>query len=500
MSNFHLSLPVSGLIKREDYSYEIVGLGANWPSTASPISGSFTATSRSVSINTTISFLPTTGSNQHLNVLPYNLLSCGYQDRDLFTRVVAKVTSLSDNSVILSSPSLVSCSGCLPNIGISISGCGSTVCDQYNLTNNNIFDFVSSFSGLEPNTSYTYNIRSVGSNWPVIMMSPISGVFSSNSNTYSLKHKLAFCPYSGSLCGSGNILDHNLVKCFNKNNLYTNIELNLSPSYCSNERSFSNNIFINCNNCLPKLSSSIPSKISLLNSNITNIVGSFSGLIPNTLYSYEFECLDSNWPSVLKPISGSFVASSSMESITSQLMFCSPSGNCINGTDGLLSYTLDTIADKNFNQKKLYTDLVLKLNSECGGGVSSKKCTVECDDCLPCIRYANVLFSGSPSITLDAECCTGQKLVSVNVANAIAGDKYIYKFSNVTGVGVSNITFNPVSGEIYFGSGGVGIINTICAIDLVDHTQTLLNIELNHANSDTKITDTIVLVCNNSVC
>lgn len=501
MSNFHISIPVSGLIRREDYNYEIVGLGANWPSVAFPTSGSFTASSRSTNINTTISFLPTTGSNNNLNVLPYNLLSCGYQDKEIFTRVAAKLTGTSDNSVILSNPVLVNCSsGCLPNISVSISGCGSVDCNQYSLTTGNIFDFTSSFSGLEPNTTYKYNVRSVGANWPIIMVSPISGLFTSNSNTYNLQHKLAFCPYSGSLCGSGNILDYNLAQCFSKNNLYTNIELSISPSYCSNERIFSNNIFVNCQNCLPRTTSSLSPKLSLTSSNITSITGSFSGLVPNTLYSYSFNCVDSNWPTVLKPISGSFIATSGTDTVSSQLMFCSPSGNCVNGTEGLLPYTIDTLADKDFNQKKLRTDLILTLTSECGGSTSSKRSIVECDNCLPCVKYANVLFEDSPSITFDENCCVGQKLLRVNVTNSVPGDRYTYKFNAVSGVGVNTITFNPSSGEIYFGSGGIGYVNTICNVDLSDHAQTLLSFELAHDNSATKIMDNIVLVCNNSDC
>lgn len=499
MSTFHISIPVSGLIRREDYTYEIVGIAANWPSVATPPTGSFTSFSRSTSINTAISFLPTTG-NSGFNTLPYSLLSCGYQDKEIFTRVAARVTSASDNSVILSDSRLISCSGCLPSISISMSGCGTTGCDQYSLTSGNIFDFVSSFSGLEPNTSYRYNISSAGSNWPVIMISPISGSFLSNSTTYNMRHKLAFCPYSGNLCGSNNVLNHNLAQCFNKNNLYTNIQLSIAPDYCLNEKTFSNNLFINCNNCLPRTTSSLPSKISLSSSNIANISGSFSGLVPNTLYSYTFECLDSNWPSVLKPISGSFIASSSTDSIVSQLMFCSPSGDCVSGTDGLLSYNIDSSAEKAFNQKKLYTDLRLVLTSECGDTTSTKKCSIECNNCLPCIRYANILFQDSPTITLDNDCCQGQKLVRVNVSNAIPGDRYTYIFSSVTGIGVNSLTFNPNSGEIYFGSGGVGTINTICNVDLMNHSQTLLNCELTHTNTSNKVIDTVVLVCNESSC
>lgn len=501
-NNFHISIPVSGLIRREDYKYEILGLGGNWPSVASPSSGSFISYGRSTNINTTISFLPTTGTYSNLNILPYNLLSCGYNDSELFTNVMAKVTSLSDNNIVFSPTQLIKCSGCLPKISINMTACGlSENCSQYTLTTGNIFDFVSSFSGLEPNTPYTYTINSLGANWPVVVITPISGSFTPNDTTYSLEHKLAFCPYSGNACGSSNnILSHNLAQCFIKNNLYSNIELSISPNYCNNERVFSNNILLNCKNCLPKISSSLSPKISLSSSNIANISGVFAGLVPNTLYNYSFNCLDSNWPSILQPLSGSFIATSTSETISSQLMFCSPSGNCSGNQVGLLPYTLDNQAEKDFYQDKLRTILVLNLTSECGDNSSSKECVIECNNCLPCVRYANAIFSSSPVITLDGGCCVGQKLLTVNISNSIPGNKYTYKFSTPSGVGVNNITFNPISGEMYFGGDGAGDINTICNVDLINNTKTLINFELTHSLTDTKVIDSVILSCTDGSC
>lgn len=504
MSIFHISIPVSGLIRGEDYAYEIIGLGGNWPSIASPASGSFTSKSKSTSINTTISFLPTTGSVSSLNVLPYSLLSTdheGYQDKDIFTRVAARVTNTWDNCAIVSDSKLIDCSGCFPNPRVSITGCGPTVCDQYSLTGTHIFDFISSFSGLEPDTSYQYNIRSIGSNWPTIMISPLSGSFFSNSKTYNLRHKLAFCPYSGNLCGSDNTLSYDPAKLFNKNNLYTNIELSVAPDYSLDKKTFSNSLFVNCDNCLPKIVSALPSKILLTSSNITNISGAFSGLVPNTLYYYSFECIDSNWPSILKPVSGNFIAGSGTDNIVSQLMFCYPSGDCTYETEGFLPYSLDSSADKAFNQKKLHTDLRLKLTSEYGEIATSRKCSIECQECLPCIRYASIMFDQSPAITLDSACCAGQKLLRVNVSSSMPGERYTYKFSSLNGAGgVNSISFNPSSGEIYFGSGGMGTINTICNVDLMDNAQTLIDCELTHTNTNNKVMDTIALSCNSDNC
>ena len=498
-NNFHISLPVTGLIKREDYKFDIVGLGGNWPAIATPASGIFTARSKGATINTSITFLPTTGYAP--NALAYNTLSCGYDNTEIFTNVAAKITSLSDNSIVYSEPSLVKCSGCLPNISVTISGCGSQQCNQYKLTNTNIFDFSSIFSGLEPNEKYNYSIKSIGSNWPTLMITPTGGSFIPNTNNYSIKHKLLFCPYSGNnLCGSSGLLDYNLAQCFNKNNLYTNIELSISPTRCNNEKIFSNSVLINCNDCLPGLSVSLPSKISLTTTNIASITGTISGLIPNTTYNYIFDCIDSNWPSILKPISGSFTAKSIKESLSAQLMFCHPSGQCTSGTNDLLPYTPDNTVEKYFNQKKLYTNLALNVTSDCGDDATSKTSTISCDNCLPCVKYANAIFSGSPIITLASGCCQGQRLISVNVTSAVPGDQYTYSFSHVPSTGIQFLNFSPETGTVYFGSGGNGKVYTVVSTDLSNFAHALLNFELIHTDTNTKVVDTIGLTCISGNC
>jgi hypothetical protein len=498
-NNFHISIPVSGLIKREDYTYEILGVGGNWPAIANPASGEFVASSKSKKIDTTITFLPTTG-NIH-NSLDYELSSCGYANTELFTNVVAKVTSLSDNTIVFSNPSLIKCSGCLPKITVNIVGCSAPdSCKQYNLTSTNIFDFQSSISGIEPNTKYHFIIESFGSNWPSILMSPLSGSFVASSNTYDMKHKMVFCPYSGLECGQNNLLDYDLARCFNKNNIYTNLQLSIFPDYCQNEKVFSNNILVNCENCLPKINASIPSNINLTLSNIVDITGNISGLIPNTRYYYQFNSPNSNWPTIISPLSGSFLALSNSEQIVSSLMFCSPSGNCPSGTENLLPYELDSMAETDLNQDKLRTEIILNVTSECGDDIDSKKSIISCDNCLPCLSYANAIFEDAPVIGLDDDCCVGQKLIKVNVTNAIVGDKYLYEFSTSSGVGVNNIEFNPTTGEMYFGGSGLGSIMTICSIDLIDYTQTLINFQLTHVSSNTQIFDTIGLVCNTGSC
>jgi hypothetical protein len=275
------------------------------------------------------------------------------------------------------------------------------------------------------------------------------------------------------------------------------LELN---SNCLDKPILSDKIEVDCDNCLPVINVSLPNINTLTSTNLISITGSVSSLKPSQSYNYYFSG-NSNWPIVLENISGSFIAKTSSENIVSRLIFCSPSGNCSNN-NGLLPYTLSSKVEKALNNNLLTGKLQLNIQSSgCDNRIfSSNISNISCNNCLPNIKYPNILFSGSPTITLNSECCSGQKLIRVNVSNAIASDKYIYQFTSLNSAGVNNIVFNPSSGEIYFGSGGTGSINTIAAIDLVDHAQTLLNVELNHVDSDSKTSDTVVLVCNNSAC
>lgn len=253
-NNIHISIPVSGLIKRENYRYEIIGLGGNWPAVAIPSSGTFEATAKTANLNTSISFCANTGLVTNLsNILSYESLQCGYANQELFTSIKAKIVSLSDNSELFSSQQLVQCTGCLPNISIELSGCGSGVCDQYVLKDSNIFNFVSSFSGLEPGASYNYSLYSLGSNWPSIMVSPKSGTFTPTSETYEMQHRMIFCANSGE-CGTNHpgAMNHNIyVKNTDEAKLFNTIELSVTPVSCNGEFNFSNTLMTICDNCLP---------------------------------------------------------------------------------------------------------------------------------------------------------------------------------------------------------------------------------------------------------
>jgi hypothetical protein len=395
-------------------------------------------------------------------------------------------------SSIVSDTTTLECDNCLPKTTISTPTLVilNDASNKYSLTG--------TFDGLKPYNRYEYSILFKEANHRV-SFSNISGYFyTKNETNKNIETTLAFCESSG-LCeydnNLGDIIDYDCVK---KKFIEFSIQLD---SDCLDNSIMGDMVRVDCDNCLPMVSVSLPTSINTLTStNLISITGLVSGLKPFQSYSYYFTG-DNNWPIVLDNISGSFTPKTTSSSIVTKLLFCSPSGSCSN-ENGLLSYQPSTPAQKAINNNFLYGKLKLNVKSlNCSDiEYSSNTYNINCDDCLPCLTYANAVISGSPTIILDDGCCVGQQLLTVNITNAIPGDQYIYEFSTSSGVGINSIVFNPVSGEMYFGSGGAGTINTICSVDLADYSQTLINFELTNTNTNFKVFDTVGLVCNTGSC
>jgi hypothetical protein len=492
MKNYQILTSFQNLIPLENYSYQIESMNGNWPVTATPISGSFVPMSESHDINTNIKFCISSGVCTGPNLLPYAIGLCSL-DNIPFTELRVKLNLPYSNQKIYSKSQRVECSECLLVTTVHIPAKATLTATSGNVRNFNVVA-----SGLKPYSDYVYSLKNFSTNH-LIGVKELSGTISTkNATSVSIPNSLIFCESSGYCNGYVTTGVANSNVCNNLLSSSFRLELNSS---CLAAPVVSDKIEVECDNCLPVVNVSLPTSISTLTStNLISITGSATNLKPFQSYSYYFTG-DNNWPVVLDNVSGSFVSKTTSENIVTKLLFCSPSGSCVN-ENGLLPHTLNSSAQKMLNNNNLYSKLKLNITpTYCNNIIySSNVANINCKDCLPCIRYANILFQGSPTIILDTDCCVGQKLLRVNVTNSVPGDRYTYQFDSPSGVGVNSIVFNPSSGEIYFGSGGTGSINTICNIDLIDRSQTIINCELTHTDTSNKVMDTIVLACNNSSC
>jgi hypothetical protein len=491
-NKYSLITTFNGLKPHNKYNYSILLKEANHRVSFSSLSGYFyTKNENSKNIETTLVFCENSGLCEYDynlgNIIDYN---CA---KKKFIEFNMKLDSDCLDNSIMGDVVRVDCDNCLPVVSVGVPAKATLTAASGNVRN-----FSITASGLKPYSEYVYSLKNFSTNH-LIGVKELSGVIKTKNNTSAtIPNSLIFCESSG-YCN--NYVTTGVVNSDVCNNLLSStFDVELS-SNCLAQPVISDKIEVDCDNCLPVVSVTLPTNINTLTStNLISITGTATGLKPFQSYSYYFTG-DNNWPVVLDNVSGSFTPTTTSSNISTKLLFCSSSGSCVN-EDGFLPYTPSSAAQKLLNNDNLYSKLKLNLvSTNCNDKIySSNIATINCKNCLPCVKYANAVISGSPIITLEDGCCSGQKLLSVNVTNSIPGDRYVYEFSTNSGVGVDRLEFNPISGEIYFGSGGAGVVNTICSVDLIDYTQTLINFELTHSVSNTKVFDTVGLVCNTGSC
>jgi hypothetical protein len=378
-----VSFSLNGLFKRLNYNFEIEGLGGNWPATALPISGQFTASSKSGLINAAVSFCATTGGCLgDTDILPYDLAKkCTFDQSQIFTFVRMKATLADDPTIfVYSDPVYVTCSTCLPNTRISI-----PTTNTLNRNSKNTFEFLANITGLIPKEKYTFTYSSVDSNWPVKIY-PITGTILPSASSYTLPSKLLFCNNTG-VCPeeSNNVLQYSPDPACLNHSYYSSIKLTITPENCAFDNAESNIMHIKCSDCIPRPIAAIPSRIELTSG--TNNYGEFTaivtGILPDKEYSYRFRSLDSNWPILLENTTGLFSSPTDVYCIESSIKFCEHTGVCLSGGNNILDFAIpeNCILEPNDYEARI----ILDINSlDCSENVvSSNIMNFNCTDCFP---------------------------------------------------------------------------------------------------------------------
>jgi hypothetical protein len=233
----------------ENYTYSWKVVSSNWPAAANSLSGVLKPASTTGTINTAISFCPTTGECSD-NVLQYNLPSeCSIENFDnpyITLQLSVKPESTSIES--LSDQFTITCNDCLPKPRITIE----------NISDNNIiedpsdhapapyYSFRLNFNNLEIDQEYNYSINIIHSEWPIVFSSPISGSFTTNSLPVpSIYGKFFFCPTTGLCVPNGTNIPSYTVPNYPKfltSDIDHNIIMQASLSYtndCDSSTSYS---------------------------------------------------------------------------------------------------------------------------------------------------------------------------------------------------------------------------------------------------------------------
>jgi hypothetical protein len=187
----------------ESYNYSWKVIAGNWPVVTNTLSGILKPASSTGTINSSMTFCPTTGACSD-KILSYSLPpSCSLeQDKDPFITLQLSVKSDATGAESLGDPFTITCNDCLPKPRINISGIDASLVveptDDTSATPS--YSFQLNFNNLELDTEYTYEIEALRVDWPIVYVTPISGSFvNKTSNTSPIDGKFYFCPSTG-LC------------------------------------------------------------------------------------------------------------------------------------------------------------------------------------------------------------------------------------------------------------------------------------------------------------
>ena len=487
------SITLSGLVPDSKYTYQFTGAGANWPTILSnPTGVLYTNNSTVKTVRTNVHFCVSTGlcPSGAIGVLNYSRNNCISDITNLYSNLNFILKDYDTQEELYNDNIEVTCSGCLPDIIVNMP-------TSVSISNSNIYPMFATVSGLIPKQTYNYSFTGVDANWPVTLSSA-TGSIVAKDDTDIINCDVIFCPVTGMCEDAGKTvvsynLDNNCI--YGVVDPYVRLRLSLTPQSCSLDSINTDPVIVTCNNCLPRLTTFTPSGLILAtaNQNRTNITSVVSGLRVNETYTYEYQGVSSNWPTIISPVSGSFTATDASGYLTANLMFCSPKSICPSGTPGLFDYTLDSYAKKLLNNNVISTVFNLKVTpTSCDIPVkTSENIVLACSGCLPSFSYSSINFEDTPELLLSGACCTGMKTVSVNVSGAVPGDEYTYKFDSVS----SGVEFAPATGYAYFDSDGGGYINTIMSSDLVASQQVVITCELTHADTQIKTIDFLAVKC-----
>jgi hypothetical protein len=515
--NNNIKLQFNGMIPGVEYSYVVESVKNNWPMIVNPISGTLVSATTSGEATIYYDICYSTGlcPNDSLYVLPYTYTSDSENRKQFNIRANVKALNSSlPEAETSSNVFAIRCDSadCLPKVtvsGIPATG-GISFRDSYRIT--------PIVNNLLPDVVYTYKYKSLDGNWPAIVY-PVSGLIR-NANRYEIPTSIQFCKSTG-LCpndSTSSVLSYNLDSvCQTTNNelaitKFVNFILEVEPIGVPGlSKVYSNASLLTMTNNIGGLDISYQPPVlsdggTMLGNNdgikLNNASeGTYvlrtqaTGLLVGEKYEYVVNYLDSNWPVVISPQSGSFIATQDNKVIYTDVGFCFPSGECaINTKDVILKYRTNSLYNKNQTEF-----VILNLSVQQSGCPQSiaygKDYKVECDNCVP-NNPVTVSISGGPLLDLGS-CCSGTRLMLVNISGASSSDRYKYEFLSLT----NNISFNqPSSGYMTFTKNGSGVVMGIANTSLSNYDEGVVRFRLFNENNGIEVNDYLGIKCGPNEC
>jgi len=420
---------VNGLVPNQLYTYVFSAIDSNWPVKVTPVSGQIRSSSDSANIKSLITLCA--NENDCVNGLDFT----GTQNCDAgqspFAAVKLTVSPANSNlQSPVSTDLTITCDHCIPKLLLTLP---STIQLDRITKNKTSLNLVA--SNLKVGKQYIYRINSVDANWPAIV-TPVSGRLTANYETMNIPMKVTLCPSTG-LCpsNSSDVIDYSIDdKCLVD---YSNVErfvrfnAEITGDDCSGslDKVYSNDLTVSCLDCLPRVKASIPNMMLLSSDslNVNTFSAELTDMVPGQKYEYLFKTNDSNWPTLIYPITGIISSDSSTTTIPARVTFCRSTGLCENA-DNLLDYTYSSSSLYTEGLER-YSSVVLEVKPvDCSyiSPTTSNAMLVRCDDCLPTPSLAH----SSNAFTLSSPGVNRYQL-STSAQNLIPGETYSYSLNYV---------------------------------------------------------------------
>lgn len=431
-----LNVKVNGLHANKKYRFNFTNKGGNWPVKVSPLSGIFYPDT----VKTYVYFCSTTGEcpsgdpNVFFNtpVIEPSTPGLALDNQSLYSILELSVKEFDCDNIITTHPCVVECDECIPNISVHTESISLNSDDGTEST----FSFP--VSGLVPNQIYKYVLSGAGGNWPVTV-TPRSGIIQTSDTSCSINGLISVCQ-STEICSSGNANVINYTNIPNNADLlYSVLNLSVEPVDTINSNfqiNTTSTFTVECDNCLHRLKVDAEPIINLTGAStgFTTFTTNLTNTIPGRVYTYSVQSIDTNWPVLIYPYSGTMLAASDTESLSFNLRFCDATSLCPTGTNGILPYTLNTsyLIPKQAKFRIKIEDSCADSVSLCSDNWGSSSITYSdeiiaiCDDCL--IQPSIVNSVNQATITSDND---PTYVLSSTVSNLIPGQSYKYNINYI---------------------------------------------------------------------
>lgn len=257
-----LPFTINNLENGKTYKYEFKHIDNNWPVTMSPISGTFRPQTSTSTIQSLLTFCPTTGCCEDgtpgLLNYPDNIdtLSDRKQNKQLYQLYRLEISPVDfDGDSTLSEDIKAICNDCLPKtriFNLDADNNNSQLLEHtLNTEGESMYNWNVVMDNLSVGKSYSYQVNVLDANWPVIFNTPTSGTFVARNSSFLKPMSINFCP-TASFCPVDNIsvFDYTQSAKFVEK-YYIRFNISVSEDLCENSEvynSFSASIY--CDNCL----------------------------------------------------------------------------------------------------------------------------------------------------------------------------------------------------------------------------------------------------------